>query len=371
MGYCFMTLEKITNSGTMVRKFEHNYRTEKVPNAIPELKNENEELVKLLDNHGNPTTYLNAFHDRLNSLEYYKSHKLRSDAVKAYEVVTTFSRDDRNKIDIEQWKNDNVKWLRDTFNRNPEKYGDNVISVMYHGDECGNVHCHAFILPVDERGHFCATSFTNGRSAMIKLQDSYAKAMEKHELERGVRGSSAVHQDIKKFYARLNGKLDVPFPEPGENALAYRQRILSVIQDERAASFRELLQKETRIRQKLDERKNRDMEAIKGAAIAEVAKKKIESERLDCSIAEKAAELQKKTADIADLDKEYDSLRDKAQHVMAMIHGIEEMKKKADSYDQLMDIMEYARQEIPDFAETLERNYNSLAEMYETREIEI
>ena len=146
MGYCFITTQKITDSATLVRKYEHNYRTENVPNAIPELKNNNQELVPLLDRNGNATTYLDAFKERKNSLEYYKDHKMRKDQVKAIEVLTTFSPKDQERIDIEQWKKDNVQWLKDTFDRNTEKYGSNVISVVFHGDECGNVHCHALVI---------------------------------------------------------------------------------------------------------------------------------------------------------------------------------------------------------------------------------
>lgn len=222
MGYCFMTIEKCKTKADLVRKYEHNYRTETVPNADPNLTHLNDELVSL-----NGLTYLEAFNEKISQLDYYKDGRgLRSNAVLALEIVTTFSRENRDNIDLEQWKKDNVKWLRDTFNANIDKYGDNVISVMYHGDEAGNVHCHALIIPIDDKGSLNASYYTDGRAKMIHLQDSYGQAMKRHGLNRGLKGSPAKHTDIKKFYAALNQQISerLPIPEKGEQVMDYFER---------------------------------------------------------------------------------------------------------------------------------------------------
>ena len=80
----------------------------------------------------------------MKELGYGTSKKIRSNAVLGFEVVTTFSREDADHMDCNKWKENNTKWLTETFNIDPEKYGNNVLSVVYHGDEPGNVHCHAF-----------------------------------------------------------------------------------------------------------------------------------------------------------------------------------------------------------------------------------
>ena len=59
---------------------------------------------------------------------------LRNNGVLAYGIVTTFSHEGAEKIDIEKSQQNNVKWLKNTFNLTP-KNGKSVRGVMYHGDE--------------------------------------------------------------------------------------------------------------------------------------------------------------------------------------------------------------------------------------------
>lgn len=232
MGYCFMTIEKIKDKGTLTRKYQHNYRIGNVPNADPSLAYKNEELVKL-----NGKTYVEKFDERLNSLKE-QNPKVRKNAVLALEIVTTFSREDAEHVDIEKWKTDQVKWLRENFNPNPEEYGDNVISVVFHGDEAGNAHCHALLTVFDGKGRMNASHFLDGRAAMIKLQDSYGKMMEeRHGLKRGLKGSSAKHEDIKRFYAAQNMALAQEAPEirtvrgRKETVEEYKERCDEVVKD--------------------------------------------------------------------------------------------------------------------------------------------
>lgn len=94
--------------------------------------------------------------------------------------------------------------------------------MVYHADEAGNVHCHALVIPINEKGHLSARSFVNESKEMTKLQDTYAKAMEKVGLERGQKGSIATHKNIRRLYADLNRLLEnIPEPEKDESALSY------------------------------------------------------------------------------------------------------------------------------------------------------
>lgn len=240
MGYSFMTIEKIKDKGTMSKKFAHNYRKGEVSNADPELSSENEELVKLdpdCDYTACKKTYVDAFNEKLEKLKE-QNPKIRKNAVYALEVVTTFSREDMEDVDLDVWKKDQIEWLRKTFNAEPEKYGDNVISVMYHGDEAGNVHCHAMIIPIDDKGKLNASYYLDGRAKMIQLQDSYGELMANHHgLKRGLKGSKAKHEDIKRFYTQLNQGLAQEGPAVGkignrmETAEEYKKRSDEVIKD--------------------------------------------------------------------------------------------------------------------------------------------
>lgn len=368
MGFCFVTTEKIKDSATMVRKYEHNYRVETVPNAIPELKQDNEELVKLMDANGKHTTYLDAYKERINSLEYYKTHRVRKDNVRAYEVITTFSHEDKDKVDLEQWKADNVAWLRSYFNRQPEKYGDNVLSVMYHADEHGCVHCHAFVIPIDENGKLNARSFTGGRAAMRQMQDSYAKAMKSHNLDRGIKGSSAKHQDIKKFYTKLNQQVNVPQPEKDESAQDYHDRILSMISEERASMLHEFLQKETRSRQKFDLERQRGINAAIGTAHAERSILETEIKRL-------SAEKEKLEDEVKDLEKgraelkaEYNGLIERTKHLTEMSDKIETVKNYADAYELQQEILSFARQQMPAEAKQFEECMDAMEQGFREAE---
>jgi len=229
MGYSFMTLEKIKNTKQIIAKYKHNFREINVLNADPSKKNLNEELISL-----NGKTYEEAFNERMKSLGYGSEKKIRSNAVYGFEVVTTFSREDADTIDLDKWKENNTKWLQQAFNANPEKYGNNVLSVVYHADEPGNVHCHAFIVPIDDKGNLNARYYVQSRQKMVELQDSYSKIMKKeHNLERGIHGSKARHQDIKRYYTSLNMALanELPDIKSHETVMEYRRRANEVYKD--------------------------------------------------------------------------------------------------------------------------------------------
>jgi hypothetical protein len=185
MGYSFMTIEKVKDKGSLTKKYNHNYRKGKIDNADPNLADQNEELVKLdpdAEYTEHTKTYVDAFNEKMEKLKE-TNPKIRKNAVLALEVVTTFSREDAEHVDLEKWKKDQVEWLRKTFNPDPEKYGDNVISVMYHGDEAGNVHCHSVVIPIDDKGQLNCSYFLDGRAKCIEMQDSYGKMMmENHNL---------------------------------------------------------------------------------------------------------------------------------------------------------------------------------------------
>lgn len=240
MGYCFMTIEKVKDKGSLTKKYNHNYRKGEVSNADPKLASANEELVKLdpdAEYTEHTRTYVDAFNDKMEKLKE-TNPKLRKNAVLALEIVTTFSREDAEHVDIEKWKKDQVEWLRKTFNPDPDKYGDNVISVMFHGDEAGNVHCHSVVIPIDDKGKLNCSYFLDGRTKLIQMQDSYGQMMmDRHQLKRGLKGTVAKHETIKRFYAQANQAAAKEGPAVGkidgrkETADEYKVRSDEVIKD--------------------------------------------------------------------------------------------------------------------------------------------
>ena len=229
----------------MIQSFNHDYRMSAPPNADPEKKALNDIAVPVHNG-----SYYGEFKHKLDTLEHYKQHKFRSDGVMALQVVVTFSKEDSEKMDLEEWKKDNIEWLRKEFNANPEKYGDNLVSMVYHMDEPGNIHGHAIIIPVDDKGKINASYYTKGRQKLIALQDSYGKAMQKHGLKRGLKESRASHTDIKRYYATLNNAIygtEMPVQWKDEPIEEYIERLKDAWKTERDAHLKELNDLERKI----------------------------------------------------------------------------------------------------------------------------
>lgn len=259
MGYCFMTTQKIKTMGTLRSKHIHNFREATVLNADPELKDQNEEISATFDQQGNRLDYNDAWQDRMKDLPSYQQHGTRKNAVLAIEVVTTFSRDEN--IDLEKWKEENVKWLEKTFNVSPDGK-NNVLSVVYHADEPGNVHCHAIVVPVDEKGNLNASRFLDGRRVMSQMQTDYGRSMEQFGLERGLENGHARHQDIKKYYAELNNAIEVSQPKEQEDAITYRNRVIEELQTMQAAALRERNEKKREMERYLAQKRKVDEEQL-------------------------------------------------------------------------------------------------------------
>ena len=133
---------------------------------------------------------------------------------------------------LDDWCNDNVKWLQDTFTK------DNLVSAVLHMDE-KTPHIHATVVPIvtgerrkelekkkqgaktklDENKptkkkyrkkpidtvRLCADDVMT-RENLVWFQDSYAEKMAKYDLQRGIRGSDARHISTPQFYRDLYAK---------------------------------------------------------------------------------------------------------------------------------------------------------------------
>lgn len=243
MGYCFMTIGKIKTQGALKAKYNHNYRLADVENADPALFYKNKTLSgRLTEPGGSTMDYNEAWNERIDSLDYYKNHRIRSNAVLAQEVIMTFTK--QESINLEAWQKKNVEWLENVFN----VAGDgksNILDVTYHADEPGNVHIHAIVVPIDERGHLNASRFTGGSRAMSELQNDYARAMSEFGLERGLENSPANHNAIRKYYAELNRSINgIPVPYQDEKGCDYQKRVLENLQTIYAAALRDVKEKE-------------------------------------------------------------------------------------------------------------------------------
>ncbi len=356
MAFAFMDIQKIKTEGQLTAKYNHNCRKIDIDNVIPELSNRNEDLVQLPMESGKELNYYEAFKKRIDELPYYQDHQIRKNAVKAFEVLMTFSRDEN--IDIEAWKKQSVQWLKDTFDVAPDGKS-NILHVAYHADETGNVHAHAIVVPIDERGHLNARRFTDGSRVLSELQTSYAKSVENLGLERGLAGSSARHQDIRRMYASLNRVLEVPEVNIGESASEYRERILDDIKTSYAAAKKDIDDNTISEKRAIDMYKQDAQEAMQ---------RELEIMQRECELAKQEEKTMKsKVISYEDMLKE---LSEQLADIQTEIQFTEDTKEKVEFYDKFQSGMEVISMTNPESAELLQEDINYImqaADEYESR----
>jgi hypothetical protein len=141
--------------------------------------------------------------------EYIKDVKLRKNSVIARELLCTASPDFFKHLmqrDLEKWKDDNMKWLKDNF-------GDNCVYATLHKDE-KTWHIHALIVPKfkNKKGEYILsnTRYFDGIEKMRGWQDNYANGMQEYFkcLKRGIKYSKSKHLTLKQYYTLINQNLN-------------------------------------------------------------------------------------------------------------------------------------------------------------------
>jgi len=193
--YAIYRIGKKYKEMTSIRNFEkHMERNMVVENANKNIENE------ILIGDGNINK---------NVKEYIKGIKIRKNAVIARELLMTASPDFFKGMmdsDLEQWKKDNIKFLKDNF-------GENCLYATLHKDE-KTWHIHALIVPKfkNKKGEniLSNTRYFDGIDKFREWQDNYAKAMQQHFkcLNRGIKYSKMKHICLKNFYSLINQNIN-------------------------------------------------------------------------------------------------------------------------------------------------------------------
>lgn len=214
MGYVVLHLDKSPDNE--VPMTAHIARTKMPPNAIPELTYLNEELVEFPEGVTDRTEAIN------HRLEHAGlTRKIGTNQVRVIRAMLTGTQEDMQRIvqegRLKAWCADNLEWLRRTFG------AENVVSAVLHMDEA-TPHIHAAVVPIvtgerrkvqkkktDEpnkrkyrtksaaRPRLCADDVMS-RVKLKEYQDTYAAAMAKYGLQRGIDGSKARHLTTQEFY---------------------------------------------------------------------------------------------------------------------------------------------------------------------------
>lgn len=205
MAYAIIRIGKLKNRDIALSATAHNYRTQDTPNADPLQFSRNQELI----NH-EQRNYWELANERIKQLHLTRQRK---DAVRCVEILMTassegFARDGSNKHAVDmrgsKWVQDNLHFLEKVFGR------ENIVSFTLHQDET-TPHIHAVIVPVtrEQRLHkgervgaterlSCRELFSP--SSLRQLQTDYAEAMAPHGFERGIKYSTAIHEDVRRHY---------------------------------------------------------------------------------------------------------------------------------------------------------------------------
>ena len=218
MGYISIQINKAKGSADTGAS-DHIERKTIPKNADPTRTHLNCELVKFPDGVSNRTE---AISHRIRTAGIKR--KITPDQVRAIRIVLSGTHEDMMKIQdesrLDEWCDDNLQWLHRTFGK------ENTVSAVLHMDE-HTPHIHATVVPIvtgerrkarkkQEDGkrsyrkkantvRLCADDVLT-REKLVTYHDSYAKAMEKYGLQRGVRGSEARHTTTAQYYRDLKRK---------------------------------------------------------------------------------------------------------------------------------------------------------------------
>lgn len=216
MGYISIQFNKAKGSADTGAS-DHIERKTIPKNADPTRTSLNRELVDFPDGVTNRTGAIN---HRIRTAGIKR--KITPDQVRAIRIVLSGTHEDMIKVQDEgrlnEWCADNLQWLHRTFGR------ENTVSAVLHMDE-HTPHIHATVVPIvtgerrkakkkqqvegkrtyrkkTDAVRLCADDVLT-REKLTAYHDSYAEAMAKYGLQRGIRGSEARHTTTAQYYRDL------------------------------------------------------------------------------------------------------------------------------------------------------------------------
>ena len=218
MGYVVLHIEKA--AGTDAAMSGHVERRITPANVITTLTYLNQELIEFPKDVTNRTE---AIQHRLDNAGLER--KIGKNQVRALRVMLSGSPEDMKRIrqagQLDAWAKDSCGWLQKTFGK------ENVVSAVLHLDE-KTPHIHATVVPITrgerrkaklereknaqsgkrtyrtkkDRPRLCADDVM-ARDKLKAYQTTYAEAMAKYGLQRGIDGSEAKHISTHQYYREV------------------------------------------------------------------------------------------------------------------------------------------------------------------------
>lgn len=196
MAYAIYRHSKHKNLGTVTSSSRHMTREADTPNADSDRSHLNQILIGGDD----PAADVAALVPALDAVDEDGKKKRRKNSVIALEVLLTASPEWWAKATPDQqqeWLDASTAWLVDEYGR------ENIAHLRLHGDE-RTPHLTGFIVPLDpESGHLNARRWVGGAKRCSQQQTDYAASVASLGLSRGVEGSTAEHERVKRHYGQI------------------------------------------------------------------------------------------------------------------------------------------------------------------------
>jgi|GEM_PF-506587 len=304
MGYVVFHLDK--SPGNESAMTDHIERKVIHPNVYPERIHLNKELVEFPDSIKNRTE---AIQHRLDTAGLKR--QIGKNQVKVIRVMISGSPEDMKRIEsegkLDDWCRDNMDYLKKTFGE------ENLVAATLHMDET-TPHIHASIVPIvrgerrqkkpkkkpeednqaqkpnegqkpkrtykkkDPNMPRLCVDDVMAREKLIEYQDTYAAAMAKYGLERGIKGSDARHITLTEHYRNQtieSNNLQINIEQLLAVEEANRQRIEELKQKEQEAKLKSIQAEEQKQQKESELKKTEEsLDQVKGQLKTEEFKNK-------------------------------------------------------------------------------------------------
>lgn len=191
--YAILRVEKVKRGGLSAAVM-HNGRARETRNADPERRGENSTLVG-----GSPK----AVYDRLDKRLATVKRKISQKQVVALEYLVSASEGAQSPEARDAYLMDAYQWII-------ARHGaENILHATIHRDEATGAHLHVLAAPIQttEKGRvqLSASPWVDGSARLSKMQSDFAEAVAvRHGLERGILGSVARHERVKRGYGAMD-----------------------------------------------------------------------------------------------------------------------------------------------------------------------
>lgn len=214
MSYTVLHLEKAKGNDSGMSA--HIERTIHPKNADVSRSHLNKEMIAYPEGIKNRTSAIQYRLDNANL-----KRKIGTNQVRAIRIMLSGTHETMKEIEkneqLGKWCKDNLHWLKETFGE------ENLVSAVLHMDE-KTPHIHATIIPIvtgerrkakkdnnpqiykkknSNANRLCADDIM-ARNKLKHYQNTYAAAMAKYGLRRGIEGSEAKHISTSEYYRDLH-----------------------------------------------------------------------------------------------------------------------------------------------------------------------